>query len=244
MQRFISILLTLSMILTLVSCGKQTADKYCTHCGNGMAKNDSFCAACGGAVGEVDSSSTTTESTTTTTTTTAKTTTTAHQHTYSKYVCTGCGEVDKAHAYEYLLEWTKENGETDGIITTWHYVQGDFDLSFFYETQYDRLLFCVGVYQDDIQLFTSLALDTHSYTIVYEGTEKYELIGFIPANEFTSKSPISYTKYNGNESAKDDFIEYSRDTINRVIESLDFVLKNENIGITLSDLGFWAYQIP
>ena len=55
----------------------------------------------------------------TTSTTTSKPTT--HTHSYSKYVCTGCGAVDKSHAYEYLIEWVKTNGTEE---------YGDFEYRF------------------------------------------------------------------------------------------------------------------
>ena len=35
-------------------------------------------------------------------------------HSYSKYVCTMCGTVDKTNAYEYFKEWVKANGTQNG----------------------------------------------------------------------------------------------------------------------------------
>ena len=67
MKRIVALLMAVCMMISLVACGNQAADKYCTHCGKGMARSDSFCPECGTAVGgEISTSSTDGTSETTT----------------------------------------------------------------------------------------------------------------------------------------------------------------------------------
>ena len=298
MKRFVSLLLAAAMISLLVSCGNQTAEKYCTHCGSGIAKNDAFCAECGAAVGGSTSSSstaytdktttatdtttstaakhttttakhtttttakhtttTTTKARQTTTTTAAKSTTattakpttvttttativeTVHKHTYSKYVCTGCGEIDKAHAYEYLLEWTKQNGKTDGTNVRYEYFSGGVTYCLSYSAQSDSLYVYRSEQKNGSFIYCSLYLDDYSYFSAIDDATK--LFGFLTPSNFTSKSPISYVNYTGDSSIKYDVIELSRLSIYDLIDWLDWVLDVESIGISLTDLGFLSWE--
>ena len=91
MKKIAVLFVALCILLTLVACGNEKAEKYCWNCGEGIKKNVSFCSNCGSAVNDNQSSSdgattaTTTATTTTITTTVAptstKTTTTKKQET-------------------------------------------------------------------------------------------------------------------------------------------------------------------
>lgn len=78
MKRLVTLLLAVSMIITLVSCGNQAAEMYCTNCGDSIDESAAYCSGCGTAVGGNTPPSSTKESSTTisSTTSTKETTTT------------------------------------------------------------------------------------------------------------------------------------------------------------------------
>ena len=91
MKRVSAFLLAILAVLTMASCGKEKAEKYCYNCGEGILKKDSYCSACGTLVkniGEPETEVSTTETVTETTTVTVVTTeaVTEHKHSYSAKV--------------------------------------------------------------------------------------------------------------------------------------------------------------
>ncbi|MBQ1950799.1 MAG: zinc ribbon domain-containing protein [Clostridia bacterium] len=79
MRKLFAVMFVLILLLSLVACGKEKADKYCWSCGKGISKDVSFCSYCGASVKNNEADASTEESSTTsvtTTTTTASTTTT------------------------------------------------------------------------------------------------------------------------------------------------------------------------
>jgi hypothetical protein len=162
-------------------------------------------------------------------------------HTYSNYVCSACGAVDKAHAYDYLTQWIKRNGKVDGAYVEYLYRKDDTQYSLSYSAKWDYLY--VSSYEDtgDRTLFTSVHLDEFYYGMTWEDYERIDINGFLSAGEFTRNSPLAYEEYTGQDSYKHDFIELARLSINDLLQWLEWMLKKENIGITLSDLGFSAY---
>ena len=301
MKKFVSLLLAVSMMISLVACGNQKADKYCTSCGSGMAKSDSFCPECGTAVGGAVTSSsandadekttatttkttivkqdkpsitkpttttakpttttttatagsttaTTTTKPTTTTATTAKptttktttATTTSHKHTYSKYVCTGCGEIDKTHAYEYLIEWIKVYGTADGSHINFDYYDNSDEYtrySLTYDASDKRLYVNKGCYHNKNYFYSCLRLDNNSSYISFMDCE---VVAYIDPSEFTSNSPLTKTQYSGLSDNKWDMIELARLSTIELIEWLDWLLNGYKVGVTIKDLGFTSYEI-
>ncbi len=91
MKRISAFLLVILTVLSMASCGKEKAEKYCYNCGEGILKKDSYCSACGTLVkniGEPETEVSTTETVTETTTVTVVTTeaVTEHKHSYSAKV--------------------------------------------------------------------------------------------------------------------------------------------------------------
>ena len=291
MKKFVSLLLVVAMMVLLASCVNQTADKYCTHCGNGMGKDDSFCPECGTAVaGAVSPSSTTdtTESTTTTTatkpttttttttknptttttkkhtttTTTAKhttttaatttttttttttqpaaTTTTAHNHTYSEYVCTGCGEIDKSHAYDWLIELVKREGTAYSIAIDFD-IFGDESLFLSYYPSDDYLVILSRHLDEDGEFnFASLDLKTFYYGVSYKEKSRVAT-GFLDAENFTENSPLTDVRYTGPSDGKYSYIEYTRSTLVLFVTALE-AIADQTPGMTIDDLGFSSWE--
>lgn len=159
-------------------------------------------------------------------------------HNYNDYKCTKCGAVDKAHAYEYLVSWVKKNGKTDGMFVDCDEQQGDVLYRLSFDAQYEKL--GVNMITDfDNQHFNSiLFLDSCFYAVQFAGAYAN---GYLKAAEFTENSPIAYNTYEGDENLKYQFIELSRQTINQLLKWLEKFLSDNNVGITLADLGFKKY---
>lgn len=184
---------------------------------------------------------TTTKEPSTTTKKPTTTTTTAHKHTYSKYICTGCGEIDKAHAYEYLVEWTLQNGKTDGTQVSYLYQNNNVKYGLSYNAQSDVLYVFTAEYKNGSFVYCSLSLDYYSYYSAID--DDTVLFGYLTPSQFTNSYPLSYKTYTGDNSIKYDFIEFSRLSVNRLLEWLDWMLDRNSVGVTLSDLGFTSYVI-
>lgn len=163
-------------------------------------------------------------------------------HTYSKYVCSKCGAVDKAHAYEYLIEWVKKNGIADGSHVNFdYYINGDeyHRIGLTYDATNKYLYISDGTHKQGKLISSMLSLDRYSCMLTFEETEVY---GYIEASEFTKNSPIINAQYKGNSADKWDFIELTRLTTCMMIEWLGWCLDTYNVGITIADLGFTSYM--
>lgn len=162
-------------------------------------------------------------------------------HMYKNYVCSVCGVVDKEHAYEYLVEWVKNNGEVDGSDVKLIYQDGDrFIVN--YSAQYDNLSVIASCFYEGEFLFSSIQLDSFYYGVTYGNNKEYDLNGYLKASQFTPSSPISYVKYTGDESLKFDYIEFARETLVELVDRFVWFLEEKDIGITVGDLGLTSYQ--
>lgn len=166
-------------------------------------------------------------------------------HTYSKYKCTKCGEVDKAHAYEYLIEWVKKNGEVDGSHVNFDYYLEDDEyvrFSLTYEANRNCLYLNLGEFisgNKDNYLYCAVYLDDYSYFFSYQ--DYYEVFGYLDASKHTNNSPITYEYYEGSSENKHLMIGSARVFSNELINWLDWCLEEYDVGITIQDLGFKSY---
>lgn len=163
-------------------------------------------------------------------------------HVYSNYKCSNCGEIDKTHAYEYLVEWVKENGVVDGAYVNFdYYVTGSDEIrkySLMYDANADDVsVWHSGFYADEY-LGCAVYLDNYFYGMDFIDCR---VIGYIDATNFTANSPITYSEYTGSESFKWDMIDLTRLYVNDLIDWLDWCLETNNVGITIQDLGFNSY---
>ena len=163
-------------------------------------------------------------------------------HVYSNYKCTKCGEVDKTHAYEYLVEWVKENGVVDGAYVNFdYYVTGSDEIrkySLSYDANADDVsVWHSGFYADEY-LGCAVYLDNYFYGMSFMDCK---VLGYIDASKFTANSPITYESYEGYDDIKWDMIELTRLYVNDLIDWLDWCLEAYDVGITIQDLGFYSY---
>lgn len=165
-------------------------------------------------------------------------------HSYSKYVCSNCGVVDKAHAYEYLIEWVKNKGtKKDGQID---YIFEDNNNS------YDRYILTYSVtencllvqhgYEETLygyHLFTAIFLDNFSYGFSF-GSDT--IFGSINPETYTVNSALSYTSSECTVLSPEKCLSGAKSAINLLLAYLNEFLINENLSITISDLGFKSFE--
>lgn len=163
-------------------------------------------------------------------------------HNYSKHMCTKCGTVDTDHAYEYLMEWVKKNGEAYGsVISFTYYDESGDDLVMYsleYSAEYDNLYIETSSYSQDEYFYSSIQLDSYFCGVYFLDCKVY---GYIDAANFTSNYPITFKEYVGDESIKWDMVELTRLSANDLICWLDWCLEAYSVGITIQDLGFYSY---
>ena len=185
-------------------------------------------------------STNTSQTTTTTTTTTTKKTTTAHTHSYYKYVCTGCGAVDKTHAYEYLMEWVKVNGTKDG--TSIEYVfKGKNNSADCYGLTYSETNDCIYVWHYDgtmtYSAFTAIYLDDYYYSFSFGGDR---VSGYIKPTIYTQNTALTYIDYDCSVLAPEKYLSAAQSDINVILLYLDGFLA-ANLSINIYDLGFKSF---
>ncbi len=159
------------------------------------------------------------------------------EHDYQQYVCVTCGEVDKSHAYEYLAEWLKQNGTVFG--TGIYYSENGADGSWShitYDAQRDYICISGSNQFDTGELYVYVALDTFYYAVDYG--EDYELSGYLDVETYTASSPITFSTYTGPEDEKYTYIEYARETLAKFIGWFKETLQEQQIGVSIADLGF------
>ena len=86
----------------------------------------------------------------------AATTTTQHQHTYKDYKCTGCGEMDHAHAYDFFVDLAQREGRPNGTSVKYLFDDDGFVLD--YDAHYDTLSIDYSEQGNNAYKFSSLYL--------------------------------------------------------------------------------------
>lgn len=160
-------------------------------------------------------------------------------HKYQNYVCSSCGQVDKTHAYEHLMNWVKANGTANGMNTNFTYWSENTRYSLSYSAEYDDISVTRIEKVNEDYVYAALYLDDFAY---YAVVSDIRMGGYISPSGFTSNTAITYTSYTGSSDLKSDMAEFSRISICELIEWLDWCLNSYDVGITISDLGFHSYK--
>lgn len=166
----------------------------------------------------------------------------AHTHPYAQYVCSGCEEEDGYHAYEYLVEWVKENGtQIDGNFACSLAVTDDSlsNLAVVYDSSEDFVCICSTAELNESTHSLMIALDNYSFGF---SVEEDSIVGIVAASK--------YTKYEGElhvlqsecvNVALDECVALAKIEVSILLDGLREFLSDKNWGITLADLGFAAY---
>ncbi|MBQ9859626.1 MAG: hypothetical protein IJO76_02990 [Clostridia bacterium] len=163
----------------------------------------------------------------------------APAHIYVDYVCTACGGVDKAHAYEYLKLWVRENGKVDGNTVQCDFWSGNSKYSVIYNAQNGRVYIDKGEYVSGFYHWCGLFFDDYMYGSQMDTSR---VAGYLNAASFTSSSPITYVEYTGVEEVKYRMIEMARVDVDLLVYKMAQFLELYQLGITIADLGFTSYE--
>ena len=163
-----------------------------------------------------------------------------HVHNYVNYVCS-CGQVDKWGAYNYLEQWLFENGEYDGDSFNYWDSYSNASYGLCYNEKYDYLYISTGWYNSyDDFVFTSINLDDYEFFHCIGGNVSDDYYtGTINATTFKRNTYLPCKDYNStyyyilDDSAQDDVCD--------LLNWFDEFLYENNIGISIYELGFLAY---
>ena len=259
MKRFTAFVLAVIVAFSFTSCGKESAEMYCYNCGNGVLKSDSFCSDCGTMIENTGerTTETTTESTTTATEDTTPTCTkkgfTTYicdcgytyeddyvnaKHNYSSYVCTLCGEIDKAHAYDYFVEWIKANGTVKGNEISIGRTHSGIRCDFIYNKSADYLY--ARVTNDGYELTLDLSNPNKNFKYVFR-TDGHYATGTINAKTFTDDTVLPFDTYEGELSKRSLILEIAAILVSCVPIHMNLQFKVNSIDLTCRDMGFESY---
>lgn len=177
----------------------------------------------------------------------AKSATPKHVHEYWDYVCS-CGKVDKSNTYEYLKAWVIANGEVDGsFVSVYNSING-INYSLNYNANADHLY--IGSSYDNQHnaadfVWTAVYLDDFSYILSVsqrnESIYRDYVEGYIEPQTFTERSPLKTSNYNTTDYSYNTLLSVARTNICDDLNWLDNFLYNNNLGITIADLGFESF---
>ena len=165
----------------------------------------------------------------------AATTTTRHQHTYKNYKCTGCGEMDHAHAYDFFLDLAQREGSPYGTYVK--YLLDDDGFSLTYDAHYDTLSIEYSVQGNNGFEFSSLYLSSFFFGTTIGDLGK--VTGYIDPKTYRRNSPISEYEYEGDPNNKYRMLEEARIMNEVLVAALDRCSKE--YGFSIKDFGFEVY---
>ena len=169
---------------------------------------------------------------------------TEHIHNYVDFKCTGCGALQDGHLSDYLISYVKKygtaNGETISVDTT----VGTTFYGLTYNTTGKYFFFSLLDSEYDDFLSIKFAAQKETYEIAYlqgDNVTGREIYGTIYAPEFTQNTPIAVDAYNGPADERPNAAENARICTVLMLDFLKQFFVENNVGITLSDLGFTTY---
>ncbi len=179
---------------------------------------------------------------------------TTGNHNFKNNVCSYCGIADLNNLYSFLKNWVIENGNVNGDYISYSkaadiyggYAEENFSLFFWNDSK--KLEFCLHSVIDStysINFYIYIPEKNNgdyeyisSYYYRDTGEPIYECRGKIQSSTFTSKYPLDCEKFSGDSSKQNDFMEMSRVGICDTLNCLKQFLVKENLGYTLSNIGF------
>lgn len=231
MKKILAIALVLIMMLTVVGCGMEKpvhthsySQKVTTAANCAEQGYTTYTCSCGD---------------------TYKDNYTTLPHSYTKYKCTKCGTVDKAHTYEYLVEWVKQNGEVSGeyiSVTTWVFDSSSSTFSISYSASGNYLSASITFDEEFILIDLSSADNKFDYYCSYNNNE-IKAYGKIDGNTYTdTRSPISCDRYYGVREMRPKFMTWAKNALWLTVGCLNSYIETHIPEISINDLGFKSYK--
>ncbi len=169
---------------------------------------------------------------------------TVHSHNYVDFKCAGCGALQDGHLSDYLISYVKKNGTANGETVSVDVTVGTTLYGLTYNTTGKYFFFSLLDSEFDDFLSIKFTTKKDTYEIAYlQGDEATgrEIYGTIFAPEFTKNTPIAVDLYNGPDNERPNAAENARICTVLMLDFLKQFFADNNVGITLSDLGFVAY---
>ena len=169
------------------------------------------------------------------------------RHEYVNYRCSSCGKINPGHGYDYLKIWLLENGNVNGEqVGIRYYPDENTQYKVCYDATDDYICATYQVF-DSSSYFFLLNIKTNGgkneiYCSLGENPNMYTALGSLVPSTFTNRSPISIIKYNGDSSDRNYVAEMLRLSSYDMVEFLDWMFDEYQIGITISDIGFTSYE--
>lgn len=180
------------------------------------------------------------------------------EHQYVSFRCSVCGKADVSHLHDLLKNWVLEHGSVSGNNVAYYesankfggpdnsnfmlfYLNsGNGSLDFSLHTPVDAdYSFSASIYipQDFSGNYTYIASYYHGET----STAICQSIGTLNGKDFTRNYPLNSSSYEG-PMDQNTFLELSREYICSLLDCIGRFLEQENLGCTLSDIGFTAFS--
>ena len=176
-------------------------------------------------------------------------------HSYSKYKCTKCGQLDKTHSYEILINWILENGKNENDYCI---VEIDDASAIVYQKAYNYVYLqgtwfnaynpINNTYEDFfIQIPGKISNQYYfygEYIDVKADKTLLELDGYLNPKTFNANSSLSYNNFSNFTDYSDSiYKEANRLMFVDIIKYSDLMLQGKlgglsNSGLTIKDLGF------
>lgn len=169
---------------------------------------------------------------------------TGHSHNYIDYKCAGCGALQEGHLVDYLICWVQKNGIANGETISVDVTIDTVLYGLTYNTSGKYFFFSLLDSKYDDFLSIKFANQKDTYEIAYlqgDGSNGREIYGTVCAPEFTENTPIAVDTYHGPDNERPNAAENARICTVLMLDFLKQFLAENNVGITLSDLGFTAY---
>lgn len=179
-------------------------------------------------------------------------------HRYENSRCVDCGKLNINELYTYLKKWVIANGTVNGDYcyvsddATVYGGPADDSFSLYYWADTGTLEFCLHSVIDDTCSYNTYLYVPSTHTGNYEyltsyyfrdnGESIYESSGTLIGAEFTENHPLPSSDYYGDPDMRTDFMELSRLSVCNTLDCIGEFLEKENIGCTLSEIGFTAFN--
>ena len=174
-------------------------------------------------------------------------------HKYTNYKCSVCGDIDKEHIYEYLLNWIIENGTVDGQYSSISYIDEDgVEYNIAYQAS-NNIIFHMHFVEGGYYRATGIIFEEISGTYKYihrvdhleTQLRAIEFSGDIKSSNFTNNTPLSYDNYTSDigSSVSNSELNVARYCLVDLLIVVEGLLRGQfnspnNSGLTLKDLGF------
>lgn len=181
------------------------------------------------------------------------------EHQYVSFRCSVCGKADVHHLYDIMKSWVLEHGTVNGDYTAYTVSASQYGgpsdlylMLFFFD---GRVYFTLYPRADVERSFSATIYVPQSFSGNYDYSSSYADVdsnsticmntGTLIGKEFTRNYPLDSQNYIGpgnDYEMQNIFLELSREYICDLLDCIGRFLEQENLGCTLSDIGFTAFS--